>query len=131
MNDRAALGAGLVAVFLLGGVCGAGASRALDTRYQMTIFDTAKRGRHGMLLWSLEQKLSLSAQQREEIEKVLLSHEPEMRAATQPCEGQARGLRDRTRAEIRARLTPPQQADYDQLMTRYDESRNQPPASSR
>jgi hypothetical protein len=97
----------------------------------MTVFDTAKRGRHGMLLWSLEQKLSLSAQQREKIEGILLTHEPEMRAVTQPCDTQARTIRDRTRAEIRACLTPPQQADYDQLMTRYDESRNQPPAPPR
>lgn len=127
MNDRVALGASLVAVFLLGGVCGAAAIRAHDTRHQMTVFDTARRGRHGMLLWSLEQKLGLSARQREDIEKVLLSHEPEMRAATQPCEAQGHAIRDRTRAEIRARLTPAQQADYDLLMARYDESRNQPP----
>lgn len=125
MTDRARLALGFLAMFVLGGVCGGGVVRIVDTRHQVTVFDvTSERGRHGMFVWSLEQKLALRSSQRAEIEKILVQHDPEIRALNQQIDPSVKAVKQQIRAEIRAVLDPSQQNEFDTVMARYDEARS-------
>jgi hypothetical protein len=124
MTDRTRLALGFLAVFVLGGVCGGGVVRVVDSRHQVTVFDVAsERGKHGMFVWSLEQKLALRPEQRAEVEKVLIQHDPELRALNQQIEPSVKTIKQQIRAEIRAVLDPTQQGEFDSIMLRYDEAR--------
>jgi hypothetical protein len=112
------------AVFLLGGVTGGATMHVVDTRRTIDMFDAASQGsRHGVFLWSLERKLDLSPQQRGEFEQIMAQYDRDVAAAMVPVDPRAKELRKKMRAELRAKLTPAQQARYDELMTTWDAAR--------
>ncbi len=66
----------------------------------------------------LQQELGLSDTQRDSLRTLLRNHRPRMRATMEMIRPQMDSLRAEMRAEVRAVLTPAQQAAYDNLLAR-------------
>ncbi len=66
----------------------------------------------------LQQELGLSDPQRDSLRILMRSHRPRMRAVMDVIRPQMDSLRLEMRAEIRAVLTPAQQAAFDSLLAR-------------
>lgn len=66
----------------------------------------------------LQQELGLTDLQRDSLRTLLRSHRPRMRSVMEHIRPQMDSLREELRTEIRAVLTPAQQAAYDTMLTR-------------
>jgi hypothetical protein len=66
----------------------------------------------------LQNELRLSDAQRDSVRTLLRNHRPRMRAVMDVVRPQMDSLRDELRTEIRAVLTPAQQAAYDTMLSR-------------
>ena len=66
----------------------------------------------------LQRELGLSEAQRDSVRAVFRRHGGEFRAALQPVQPRLDSIRAGIRAELRAMLTPAQQAAFDQLIAR-------------
>lgn len=66
----------------------------------------------------LAQQLTLDSAQRDSVAGILRRYDPQMRAIFASVRPQMDSLRERLRAEIRAQLTPAQQATYQQIIDR-------------
>lgn len=80
----------------------------------------SRKERHPRRSYSemLQQELGLTDLQRDSLRTLLRSHRPRMRAVMEHVRPQMDSLRDEMRTEIRAVLTPAQQAAYDTMLTR-------------
>ncbi len=122
--SRTKLGAMLGVVFLLGAVTGGASWHALSARAQIDMFDAAHAGsRHGVFVWSLERKLDLNADQKTKIEQILLDYDRATDAVRRPVDPRVAALKDQMRSDVRATLTPEQQANYDVLIKELDAAR--------
>lgn len=131
MSPRARLGLALGAVFVLGVVTGAAGWNAFAARSSMDVFDAARGGsRHGVFVWSLERKLDLDAQQKARIVEILADYDKASDAIKPPPEPRIQELKDKMRADVRAVLTPAQQAEYDVLLAELDAVRGKRRASA-
>jgi hypothetical protein len=66
----------------------------------------------------LAQQLSLDSAQRDSVAGILRRYDPQMRAIFASVRPQMDSLRERLREDIRAQLTPAQQATYQQIIDR-------------
>src|SRR5512142_148743 len=66
----------------------------------------------------LAQQLQLDSAQRDSVAGILRRYDPQMRAIFASVRPQMDSLRERLRADIRAQLTPAQQAAYQQIIDR-------------
>lgn len=66
----------------------------------------------------LAQQLALDSAQRDSVAGILRRYDPQMRAIFASVRPQMDSLRERLRADIRAQLTPAQQAAYQQIIDR-------------
>jgi hypothetical protein len=118
------LAGAFAAVFLLGGVTGAAVMHVVEARRSIDMFDAASKGsRHGVFLWSLERKLGLSSEQRQAAEEILAKYDRDVAAVMAPVDPRTKELRQKMRADIRAKLSPAQQTRYDELMATWDAAR--------
>lgn len=69
----------------------------------------------------LAQQLQLDSARRDSVAGILRRYDPRMRAIFASVRPQLDSLREQLRAEIRAQLTPAQQAAYQQLLDRERE----------
>lgn len=112
----------LVAVFALGGVCGAALMHARDVRSfdRLVGPDGARRGAWRMRV--LARHLDLTREQREKVRTILDGHAAErdtaMRQAMDQCGGPLLKLKAKVDGEIRAVLSPDQQEKFDALAAR-------------
>jgi Spy/CpxP family protein refolding chaperone len=115
----------LSGVFLLGGVAGVGGTLAYvaKERAELRRFDFGKRGE--MPLQALTRRLDLTDAQRQQIKTLLERHGPERRRAMQEvmstCGAAMREEKSKLDSEIRALLTPEQQARFDEISSRQGE----------
>src|SRR5512135_2287974 len=83
----------------------------------------------------LAQQLQLDSAQRDSVAGILRRYDPQMRAIFASVRPQLDSLRERLRGEVRAQLTPAQQAAYQKLIERQNarESRRDstPPRENR
>ena len=129
--SRAKLAAMLGAVFLLGAVTGGATWHVLSARAQIDMFDAAHAGsRHGVFVWSLERKLDLSPEQKQKIEQILRDYDRATDAVKRPVDPRIAALKDQMRSDVRATLTPAQQAKYDVLISELDAARGRGKSSA-
>lgn len=106
----------LIGVLLLGGVIGAGATFAYQRDPTRAAGPDNGRARR---LEALTRELSLSAEQRGKVERILEAsseeREKRMRAMFQTCGEPVREHKRRVDDEIRATLTPEQQRRFDAI----------------
>jgi len=107
----------LVAVFVLGGLTGAGLMRAMSAR---AAHQWREHGEGPMIVWILDRRLKLSPLQRERVEAIVQAHEPEIMTARRTIAPQIRAIRARQRNEIREVLTPEQRSKFDILAAESD-----------
>src|SRR5262245_51828053 len=94
------------AVFLLGGVTGGAVMHVIEARRAIDMFDSASKGsRNGVFLWSLDRKLGLSAEQRQAFEAIMAQYDRDLAAVIEPLDPRVKALREKMRADIRAKLT--------------------------
>ena len=96
----------------------------IEARRAIDLFDAASQGsRHGVFLWSLERKLDLSPEQCRVFEEIMTKYDRDVAAAMIPVDPRTKELRQKMRADLRATLSPAQQARYDDLMATWDAAR--------
>jgi hypothetical protein len=110
----------LIGVFLLGGVAGAGASRA----YMLYEFRTRFRGppsevRTNLRLEAMRRQLGLSAEQTTKIEAIFHETDSQLEGIMKPCRDGLDSLRERTDARILEVLDKDQQARYREHIERH------------
>lgn len=103
----------LVATFVAGGLAGAASLRVLNAAEPAPAREGECRGRHDKHAW-LEQ-LDLSPEQRARIDQVMARRHAQTQLFWDREGARLRTIVDSTRSEIRALLTPAQQAEYDRL----------------
>ena len=124
-RSKAKVVAAFVGVFVFGGVTGGAIGRYVDARRSIDVFDAAGEGsRHGVLLWSLQRKLSLSGDQETKIKAIFARYDSDV--AGLPVDPRAATLKQTMRADIRATLDPGQRTKYDELMKGLDAKRRRP-----
>lgn len=117
-------------VFLLGSVAGAAVHSVVVSRHELDLFDGARRGsRHGVFLWSLERKLDLRADQKDQIRAVLARYDHDL--AEIPPDPRTTALRTQMRSDLRATLDPGQQAKFDELIASWDAAKARPASSAK
>lgn len=109
----------LCAVFGLGGVAGAAASRAWTFREIRGSFGRGPpEARARMRLEAMRHHLDLTDAQTSEVDGILREAEAERERLIEPCRGGLDALRDRTDAKIRDRLQPEQRARFEEVRKR-------------
>lgn len=103
----------LVATFVAGGLAGAASLRVLNAAEPAPARGSDCRGRGDRDAW-LEQ-LDLSTEQRARVEQVMQRRHAQTKAFWHREGARLRTIVDSTRSEVRALLTPAQQAEYDRL----------------
>jgi hypothetical protein len=96
--------------------------------------DVFGRGGRQPMIEDITREVGLNAAQRAEVEAILKQTRQESHQLFKPVEQQMLDLRARTRARIRALLTPDQQARYDAWTRRRDaahEGREKGPREAR
>jgi Spy/CpxP family protein refolding chaperone len=124
ISPRLRAGATLLAVFALGAATGAAGARYTTSRSLHHFLDASpSEARRRAMLWALDRKLSLSDEQRDRIEAILASHSAEFAAIARRTEPELEPLMARVEVEIRATLTPEQQAKFVELSAKRRERR--------
>ncbi len=98
----------LLGAVLVGGALGFTANRAIERR------DDPKKNRSSRA--QLADRLNLSPDQRRMLDSVLDARNEKMKALLAPVRPQLDSVRFAARAVIRARLSPEQQANWDQVL---------------
>lgn len=120
MNLRTKAGIVLVSVFLLGGVAGAAASRAMVLHQLRSTMDAPpSQARAHFRLEAMRRHLDLSDDQVKKLETILGAAETEREARMEPCRPALDELRTRTDAQILEVLTPDQRVRYQELPSRH------------
>jgi hypothetical protein len=115
------------AMFLLGAVTGGALMHVIEAQRAIDMFDSASKGsRNGVFLWSLDRKLGLSAEQRQAFEAIMAQYDRDLAAVIEPLDPRVKALREKMRADIRARLSPAQQPRFDELMASWDATSRRP-----
>lgn len=104
---------GLVSVFLVGVLLGSVLTMMVLNKRQQ---DGPPRRGPEMFINKLEEKLSLTPAQKEEITKILKSCEPRIQQANRDKSLAMAKIFEESRQKIRATLTAEQQVKYDELM---------------
>lgn len=112
----------LAAMFLLGGVAGAGVMRWLQIQATLAHFDQApdEAQRHA-LETVLQHRLGLDDTQARAVQVVLRSQADAQRQLRREIEPQAHALREDTARRIRGVLRPDQQPSFDQLVQGHEQ----------
>lgn len=115
----------LAGVFLLGAIAGGGASYAFAQRRHAAAAHEPRAEQELRRLRALARELDLSGEQRDRIRAIAEQQRSERReaarAALEKCGVPAEEQRRKLESEIRAVLTPAQQARYDALLERRRE----------
>jgi Spy/CpxP family protein refolding chaperone len=125
VNTRARGAAVLVAVFALGAVAGGGGTYAWLRRDDAAGSDDDRVARGPRRLRALERALDLTPAQRERVGAIMVQSGEQRRQLAQEmyerCGDGLRARHDAVSAQIRALLTPAQQARFDVIAARQRE----------
>jgi Spy/CpxP family protein refolding chaperone len=114
----------LLVVFALGAATGSAATHYRAARSLHHFLDAPpSEARRKAIVWALDHHLSLSSEQRTQIEAILAAHSPELTAIARRNEPELSPIMDRMQDEMRATLTPRQQAKFDSLTTHFRDRR--------
>lgn len=120
----------VVGVFLLGGVCGAGLTRALMFREVHQVMDgPPSEARAHFRMQAMRRHLDLDDVQAVKIEQILGESEAERDKIAQPCKPGFDELRTRTDSRIREVLRPDQREAYEKFSKKMGRFA-MPPSSS-
>lgn len=111
----------LVAVFVAGGLVGAGVWRAAAGG-RSSSHHHRERGPEGYVGY-LTRRLNLSPAQQDSVRAVLRHHEPAMDTLWQTTAARFDSLRANVRSDIRAQLSPEQQQTYAKMLQDADARR--------
>jgi Spy/CpxP family protein refolding chaperone len=129
-NRKAALWVGVVFLLgaALGGVLGYLFARRPVSAANPPITEPERRAHR---VEELTKGLSLTPQQSQELDGILLHWHGESKAIHDQSDAQIEALRTKGRNEVRAILTPEQKAKFEEFLKRFDEERKRlgpPPA---
>lgn len=110
-NSKAKARLVILAAFILGTLAGGGAMNLFTTKY--VVGSNSRPPRSGMLD-EIDEAVKLDAPQRAQVEAILKKTRQESQEVIKQVQPQLGEVRARTRAQIRAVLTPEQQARYDE-----------------
>lgn len=110
------LGVTMLAVtFGVGGLAGAAFTRVLEAQQAEASTASAGGGRCEENKTSILDQLDLSAEQRARIDAIMAARRDQTESFWDSAGPSLSAIMDATRAEVRAVLTPAQQAEYDRL----------------
>lgn len=119
MKSRLKPTAVLLGVFLLGGVAGAGGSRAYTLHEMRSRFGgPPAEVRAHLRVEAMRRQLDLSGEQVTKIEAILRETDDEFEQTMKPCRDGLEGLRERTDARIVEVLEPDQRARFKEFSER-------------
>ncbi|MEI7893247.1 MAG: hypothetical protein WCI05_09150 [Myxococcales bacterium] len=114
----------LVVVFAAGAASGIAGTRLVAARKMTHLAEAGSEAtRRDLLLRVLDRKLSLTAEQRTQAERILALRGPEAEQVLSESEPRLREIRKTTYAEIRVLLTSDQQHEFDRLVERFESRR--------
>lgn len=104
----------ILTAFVLGVLTGVGGMNLIAARF------APAAGAHPNMLEEIAREVSLTPAQRAEVDSILKKTRAESQEILKPLQPQMLDLRARTRAQIRAVLSPEQQARYDEWTRKRD-----------
>jgi len=108
------LWSGVVAVFIVGAIVGGLSATALIRGHFLQVMKSGPpRGVHKPIAEKLTADLSLTQDQRAEVERIVRDFEPRFREFEQQARTGVRAIMNEMEARIREILTPEQQVKYD------------------
>ena len=114
----------LVGIFLLGAITGgAVVRRHAARRLQEQLLGRAADPNMSGAMLLLNRKLHLDGEQREQIGRIMVSHQSEFVAIRRSVEPQLSALRQRQVQEIRAILKPDQRDSFEQFLSEMETRR--------
>ena len=113
----------VLGTFVLGGLCGAGVGYSVSQRSLGALLsEDRSEARDLRRLEAFTRELDLSADQREQVRRIVERHRPERDRETRrmfdECGQPLLRVKDAMDAEIRATLTPDQQHRFDEMRER-------------
>jgi Spy/CpxP family protein refolding chaperone len=112
----------ILAAFALGVIVGGVASNLITSPKT-----AAPPGSVQGALQELERELKLTEEQKEQVEQILSSTRQKYRELQAQVHPRFLAIRDESRSQIKALLTPEQQVLYEQLLSRRDKERERKP----
>ncbi len=120
----------LTGVFVLGGVAGAGASRAYTFYSLRRVMSGPAEGRARMQLELMKHELDLDSEQAAKIEAILKDAQPEREHAIEPCKAHLDEVHQHTDAAISEVLRPDQRAKFDEARAKHGHGRSEVQSST-
>jgi len=108
------LWSGVIAVFIVGAIVGGLSTTALIRSHLLHVMRSGPpREVHKPIVERLTADLSLTGDQRAQVERIVQDYKPRFSEFEQRARAEVRGVMDEMEGKIREILTPEQQAKYD------------------
>jgi hypothetical protein len=123
-RTKVLVGLVLAGVFVLGVLTGGGLALVGVRRKARSLLDgPPEHVEPRALVFAMNRALDLSEEQRDRVMAIALRHQPEINARRRAIEPELAAIRAQAKDEIRATLTPRQQAKFDVMALRFEQRR--------